>query len=120
MLAAACKYSTCIRCGRSLGQNQGVDVDAEDVWKTIQKRIKLDNHMQSHHPDRLWTPVSMAMVRDVNAKRELAQMLDANPEVQLNGPPFNSLPGDPTSIVDGPWSVKIRENKKMKYGKEGV
>ena len=118
-MLAACKYSRCICCGQYLQRPiHNDDVDADEVWKTIQKRIKFDNHMQSHHPDRLWTPVSLAMIRDVNAKRELAQMLDADPEVQLNGSPFNSLPGDPTSIADGPWSAKIR--KVMKRGKACV
>ena len=106
--------SSCVCCGRSLGPKEGVDVDAEDAWKVIQKRIKLDNHMQAHHPNHPWTPVSMAMVRDAKVQRELAQMLDANPDVQLNGPPFNSLAGEPTSIVDKPWSAKVR--KVMTYG----
>ena len=72
--------SSCVSCSRSLGPKEGVYVDAEDAWNVIQKRIKLDNHIQSHHPDHPWNPVSMAMVRDVKAHRELAQMLDANPE----------------------------------------
>ena len=50
----------------------------------------------------------MAMIRDINEKRKLAQMLDADPEVQLNGPPFNSPTAAPTSIVDAPWSAKVR------------
>ena len=106
--------SSCVCCGRSLGPKEGVDADAEVAWKSIQTRIKLDNHMQTHHPNLPWTPVSMAMVRDAKVQRELAQMLDANPDVQLNGPPFNSLAGEPTSIVDKPWSAKVR--KVMTYG----
>ena len=110
--------SSCVCCGRSLGPKEGVDVDAEVAWKSIQTRIKLDNHMQTNHPNLPWTPVSMAMVRDAEVQHELAQMLDANPDVQLNGPPFNSLASEPTSIVDKPWSAKVR--KMMTYGKEGL
>ena len=110
--------SSCVCCGRSLGPKEGVYVDAEDAWNVIQKRIKLDNHMQTNHPNHPWTPVSMAMVRDAKVQRELAQMLDANPDVQLNGSPFNSLAGDPTSTVDKPWSAKVR--KMVTYGKEGL
>ena len=35
-------------------------------------------------------------------------MSDADPEVQLSGPPFNSPTAAPTSIVDAPWIAKVR------------
>ena len=36
-------------------------------------------------------------------------MLDADPEVQLSGPPFNSPTAAPTSTVDAPCCAKVRK-----------
>ena len=99
----------CICCGRGLGPNEGLDIDAISASKLIRKRISLDHHMETQHPDHPWTPIFMAMMRDINEKHKLAQVLDADPEVQLSGPPFNSPTAAPTSTVDAPCCAKVRK-----------
>ena len=64
--------------------------------------------MAANHPGQPWTPISVAMMRDVEGKFELAAMLLKKPHVQFDGPPFNSADGS-TSTVDVPWSAKVRK-----------
>ena len=71
-------HHACICRGRELGPNEGLDIDAISAWNVIRKRISLDFHMETQHPDHPWIPVSMAMIRDMNEKRKLAHILEAD------------------------------------------
>jgi hypothetical protein len=107
---------SCVGCGRPLkSPKEGFAFD--DDW-LIKKRIKLDNHMQTNHPNHTWTPISLAMIRDEEDKHELAQMLLVDPHVQFRqvSHTFN-VAADAISIVDEPWSAKTR---KLMTDKEAV
>lgn len=88
---------------------EGFEFDTNWV---IGRRIKLDHHIADNHPEQSWTPISFAMIRCEDDKHELAQVLLQNPHVQFDehfrGPASDSA-DDPTSIVDVPWSAKVRK-----------
>ena len=95
--------TSCMSCGTALGPNHGVKIDPADV---IEKRMKLDAHMQVCHPDRPWTPISPDHLL-LFQKRGLARMLLAEPEIQLPLKPRRDC--GPPSIVDGPCRNKVRK-----------
>ena len=94
-----------------MGAKEGVAYDTDWV---IKKRMKLDNHMQDHHPDQCWTPISMAMIQEDDDKHELAEMLLRDPNLQFDDPKLfgRASKSEPISIVDEGWSAKVRKRMK--------
>ena len=112
-LSSQAHGESCDMCGTAVGPKESSALCLHCIWNAIQRRVKLDAHMRTCHPDHPWTPLSPDHVERFK-ERGLVQMLIDNPEIQ-----FDSLPSDPPPIVDGPRK-KIRKTGASMYSVDCV